>query len=77
MQVVSRQKSLSNSVAAEINTMARNLYLAHGEYVAETYSFSSAMTPLGKKCWNSAVICYFNEVVQVFDSSDIEALLLT
>lgn len=48
-----------------INRIARNLYLAHGEYVGETYSFRNALTPLGKRCWDAATLVYHNNVATI------------
>jgi hypothetical protein len=55
-----------------INHLARNLYLAHGEYVAETYSFRNALTPLAKRCWDAAILGYHNEIANI---PEVESLL--
>ena len=48
-----------------INQTARNLYIAHGEYLAESYDFSKALSPLAKRCWAAAVLAYHNTIQEI------------
>lgn len=60
------------NISERINVTARALYLAHGEYVAESYDFSKALTPLGRRCWDAAVLVYHNDIEGI---ADVETLL--
>ncbi|MCE1239524.1 MAG: hypothetical protein LWW83_06365 [Azonexaceae bacterium] len=64
------------TVKAKINTLARDIYLTHGEPIGEAYDFQKGITELARKCWNAAVIVYFNTTGQYFSDDDVGDLLV-
>lgn len=50
-------------IVAEINNLAASLFSMHGQSVSIGFKFYAANCELARRCWNAAVVVYFNAVV--------------
>lgn len=58
---------IHSPVLEEVNCLAKDLYAMHGLSVPTGFKFYATDDPLAARCWNAAVVAYFNSVTSNFD----------
>jgi len=67
----------ADAVRHEINSLARDIYLMHhdAEPINDQYNFQKGLTERSRKCWDAAVIVYYNTRHDEFSEEDVYNLL--